>query len=286
VKIVIYGLAKSGTSALFYKIWNSLPPGTIALFEPHAYTLVDRLIGRARALRRRNLAPDVVAKVLPWERKPVRMADFERFGCQILIVRDPRDRIVSGLLYRSYNAQFVRREAEALEWLRLLRCKESDPGSVSVTRLIEAFDALERAVGARTDWVDRYRDRGVTRPLRFHDERPQLHVFRYEQLIEERFEDLQAFLGVGLTGSATVSPLLDRVVRTKSSGSWRDWFTREDVNAFRPIFGPYLDRYYPAADWNLGATPLLDPEFGSLYVARVINERRALWGLPPLLEPW
>jgi hypothetical protein len=210
------------------------------------------------------------------------MDDFERFDRQILIVRDPRDRLVSNLLYRSYNAHFVRGEAEALEWLRLLRLKEADPGSVAVIDLVEAFDALERAAGAQSDWVERYQERGVARPLRFHGERPRLHVFRYEQLIEERFEELEGFLGVRLTGSATLPPLLRRVVRTKSSGAWRRWFTPGDVAAFQPIFRPYLDHYYPAADWDLGGPRRLDPELGSLYVERVINERRALWGLSPL----
>ena len=282
MKIVIYGLAKSGTSALFYKIRNSLPAGTITLFEPKAYTISGRIMGRARALWRRNLTPDVLAKVLPWEKGPVRLGDFERFDRQILIVRDPRDRIVSGLLYRSFNARFVRGEAAALEWLRLLRRKESEPGSISMLELVEAFDAMERAAGVQSHWVDRYQENGVTRPLRFHNERPHLHVFRYEQLIEERFEDLEAFLGIRLAGSATVPPLLGRVVRTKGSGAWRHWFTPEDVEAFRPMFQPYLDHYYPAADWGLGAPGSLDPELGSRYVERVINEKRALWGLLPL----
>jgi hypothetical protein len=282
VKIVIYGLAKSGTSALFYKIRNSLPAGTIAQFEPSRYTLRDRLMGHARALRRRNVSPDVLAKVLPWENPPARIEDFERFDRQILIVRDPRDRLVSALLYLTYNAQFVRSEAEALEWLRLLRLKEAEPASVPVVRLLEAFDALELAAGGRSDWVELYQERGVARPLRFHAERPHLHLFRYEQLIEDRVEDLETFLGLRLTGTALLPPPLRRVERTKGSGSWRSWFTPEDVQAFEPVFRPYLDLYYPGSDWNLGPPRRLDPELGSLYVERIVNEKRALAGLAPL----
>jgi hypothetical protein len=37
MKIVIFGLAKSGTTALFYKIKNSLPPDTVCLFEPRSF---------------------------------------------------------------------------------------------------------------------------------------------------------------------------------------------------------------------------------------------------------
>ena len=74
MKIVIYGLAKSGTSALFYKLRNSLPPGTISLFEPTSYGPADRILYRLRAGR---WAPShVIAMVLPWDRRPIRIHDF------------------------------------------------------------------------------------------------------------------------------------------------------------------------------------------------------------------
>lgn len=282
MKIVIYGLAKSGTSALFYKIRNSLPPGTIELFEPSSYGPRDRLRARLRALRRGRVSPDVLAKLLPWDWRPVRVADFDRFDRQILLVRDPRDRLISGLLYRGYNAAFIARDAPALEFLGLLRAKESRPGEIPVGRLIEAFEKLEREAGGRADWLERYHRQGVLEPLKFHDERRHLAVFRYEQLVDRRFETLESALGLPLKGSATVPPSLGRVVRTKRYGAWRDWFTPEDVEAFRPAMTPYLDRYYPGANWDLDPSPRLDPDEGSGYFERIVNERRALDRLPPL----
>lgn len=282
MKIVIYGLAKSGTSALFYKIRNSLPPGTIELFEPSSFGPPERLRARLRALRRGHLRPDVVAKVLPWDWRPVRVADFDRFDRRILLVRDPRDRLVSGLLYRSYNAAFVARDCAAFEFLDLLRAKEAEPGKVPVLRLIEAFERLEREAGGKADWLEQYESRGLAQPLRFHDDRLDLTVFRYEQLVDSQFDALEAALGLPLRGSATVPPTLERVVRTKRYGAWRDWFTAQDVDALRAVITPYLDRYYPSADWNLNPSPSLDPEQGSRYVERIINERRALDRRPPL----
>ncbi|HEY0312429.1 MAG TPA: hypothetical protein VGC56_08030 [Allosphingosinicella sp.] len=282
VKVVIYGSAKSGTSALFYKIKNSLPAGTIALFEPRTYTLIDRAVGRLRALRHGNATPDVLAKVLPWDMGPVRVADFETFDRQILIVRDPRDRIVSDLLYRSYNARFVHDGSAALALLRLLERKEAEPRSVPLMEIVQAFDALEHAAGAHASWRERYAERGIARPLRFHDARPDLHLFRYEQLVDGEFDDLEAMLRLPLAGSADLPHLLQRVERTKSYGTWRSWFTPADVDIFRPILQPFLDRYYPRAGWDLDDVPQLAPRYGSRYVASVINERRALSRLPPL----
>jgi hypothetical protein len=284
VKIVIYGLAKSGTSALFYKIRNSLPPGTIELFEPSSFGPLDRVRARLRALRRGHVRPDVVAKLLPWDRRPVRIGDFDGFDRRILLVRDPRDRLVSDLLYRSYNAAFAADGPRALEFLRLLRAKEAEPGEVPILRLVEAFDRLERAAGSRADWIERYQRRGLLQPMQFHVERPRLAVFRYEQLVDCQFASLEAALGMSLGGPAEVPPALNRVVRTKRYGAWRDWFTPEDVDSLRPMLTPYLDLYYPSADWDLNPSPSLDPEEGSLYVERIISERRDLLGLPRLAD--
>ncbi|PSJ36926.1 sulfotransferase family protein [Allosphingosinicella deserti] len=286
MKIVIYGLAKSGTSALFYKIRNSLPPGTIALFEPRSYGLSDRFLDRLRALRSGRWAPShVIAKVLPWDRRPIRIHDFDRFDRQIVLVRDPRDRLVSGLLYRNYHASFIRDEKSAAEFLDLLRQKEADPRSVSVLDLLTAFERLERGVDSPSSWIEQYKDRGIALPLQFHDRRPQLPVFRYEQLVDEEFGPLEEILGISLDGAASVPEALQRVVRTKRYGAWRNWFTPEDCDTLRPLFQPYLDRYYPTARWDLGTSAQLNPKYGSVYAERVINERRVLWGLAPLPRP-
>lgn len=283
MKVVIFGLAKSGTTALFYKIRNSLPPGTIALFEPTSYGKRAHLRARLGAARRGHFAPVVLAKVLPWDSKPVRIQDFDRFDRRVILVRDPRDRLVSHLLYRSYNAAFVRDDAAVAAFLALLTRKEADPRSVSMMRLLRTFDQLEREVGSPASWRERYEGKGVVQPLRYHERQPALPVFRYEQLVDGEFEPLEAILGFSLGGAATVPSELQRVVRTRSYGAWRNWFTPEDVDTLRPIFLPYLERYYPGAEWDLAHSPAIDPDHGSIYVERVINERRTLSGLPPLL---
>lgn len=285
MKIVIYGLGKSGTSALFYKVRNSLPRGTIELFEPSSFSRRQRIRTRFGALRRGHFAPHVLAKVLPCDVRPVQIGDFEDFDRKILLVRDPRDRIVSDLLYRGFNAAFVRSAARCEEFLALLRMKEAEPHAVPLLRLLERFDALETSAGTPSSWRERYHLRGVECPLRFHDERPRLPVFRYEQLVNGDFSTVEAILGLPLRGDAAVPPTLQRVSRTKSKGSWRDWFTTEDANALRPVLEPFLDRYYPKADWSLATEPRIDPQHGSSYAARVMNERRALWNLSPVAAP-
>jgi hypothetical protein len=282
VKIVIYGLGKSGTSALFYKIRNSLPPGTIALFEPDRYGRREALRARLGALLRGRFAPDIVAKVLPCGRRAVRLRDFDKFDRQVLIVRDPRDRLVSAVLYRAYHASFATRDEAALEFLDWLRRKEADPGAVSLQRLITAFEALEGSGTSLPAWLESYRTHAVAGSLAFHAERPHLRPFHYENLVDGRFAALEEALGFPLTGSATVPDMLRRVVRTKGYGAWRNWFTPEDVDSLRPLLDPFLDRYYPDADWHLEASPAIDADHGSHYARQLMDERRAMSGLPAL----
>ncbi len=49
----------------------------------------------------------------------------------------------------------------------------------------------------------------------------------------------------------------------------------------RPLLGPYIERHHGDADWTLSARPGIQAEFGSGYVLRLVNERRAAEGLPP-----
>jgi len=284
LKIVLFGLGKSGTSALFYKVVNSVPGRAIALFEPQSHGPVDRAREHLKALKRGYVARHVVAKVLPYGRRPVRLADFDRFDRQVLIVRDPRDRLVSELLYRSYHASFARRDEAALRFVETLRRKEEDPSGVPLLRVVEAFESLEEAGGSVAAWLEAYRTEAVARALRFHDERPRLMLFRYEDLVDERFGAMEDYLGFPLEGDARVPETLRRVVRTRGYGAWRHWFTAEDVHILRPALAPFMDRYYPGADWETAPAPRIETEHASLYARRLLDERRALTGLSPLPE--
>jgi hypothetical protein len=279
VKIVIYGLGKSGTSALFYKVKSSLPKGTIALFEPSSFGLRERAEGRARALLRGRVRPDVLAKVLPCDPRPVRVRDFDRFDRQVLIVRDPRDWLLSALLYRSYHAGGFHADPEAGAFLELLRRKEADPRSVPVISLLHALERAQQAASPAAS-SGRFPEQALARLLAFHAERRHLPFFRYEQMVDGDFRAAEDILGFPLTGSSTLPQSLWRVVRTKGYGAWRDWFTQADMETFRPVLRPFLDRYYPGSDWDLSPSPSLDPDQGSRYVERLINEKRELLGLP------
>lgn len=281
MRIVIFGLAKSGTTALFYKLKHSLPPDTICLFEPRSFAATAVRRKRVKALISGGRPPDVLAKILPFRPKDAADAvSFSAFGKQILMVRDPRDRLISRLLYGVYSSNFHEKDDKVRAFVELLKKKEADPSSVPVIALLQTFTELNGEVFSPDAWAAHHRCHAVQRPFDFHDARPNLFVYKYEEMVAQRFERLEMYLRVPLKGDATVSPELSRVVRTKRAGYWRDWLTIEDVQYLRPVLQPYLDLYYSEADWDLNPSPVIPAEHGSGYVARIVNERRMLRNLP------
>jgi hypothetical protein len=258
VRVVIAGLGKSGTTALVYAVGAAMPPGTQMLFEPRAHVDVT--------------APDVAAKVLLHPRFPLPHAFYRQFDRIVLLVRDPRDLVISKALYRLFSAKALHAAPEKLEqYLQLLRAKEADPRSVSVARINALFQSL---VGPTL-----HSDEGLARMLgdaiAFHEAFAGCTVFRYEDMVAGRFEALAQDLGLDAKAMRPEVPqALRRVFRTGRAGNWRDWFCPEDVEHFRPLLAAYMQRYGYGADWELAPEPRIAPEECSGYVTRLLRERQ------------
>ena len=126
----------------------------------------------------------------------------------------------------------------------MLEIKQAAPGSVSLVEILEYMSAINECnfVDVFTQWM--------SYSVSYHDTFPGYELFHYEDLVDERFNDLEAYLGFALTGDAQVGPRLSRVVRTKGSGDWRNWFTAADVERFRPIYADYMQRHGYKDDWE------------------------------------
>lgn len=281
MKIVIIGMGKSGTTALYYKIKRSLPPGAICLFEPRVYDPShDREAGTGESQR------PVLAKILPFGREDVRLESFLHFDKKILITRDPRDRVISWILYGLWESPHVGDDLKMSDFAALLRQKEQAPRSVPVIALHAHFLKLLNQPFSPEAWVVGYQRRFVEDAIKVEDRIPGLFVLKYEDFVDGKLEALEGFLGFRLTGSALVDPGHDKITRTKTYGDWRNWFTPEDVDFYRPPFERYIARYGHPADWDLNPTPIIKKEHATLYVLGIINKRRAQDGLPPLIPSW
>jgi hypothetical protein len=280
MKILIAGAPKSGTTGLFFKIKHSLPGDAVReMFEPVAYERRDG-----------DEEQSVLAKALIGGPNEVDYRSFEGFDKKIGLVRDPRDWAISSLLYGIFNADFCEDEAVTSQILALLRRKEEDPGSVGVLdfirlvrRLWSPTDEMQELEAEKTfsflplveDIEAHYRGR-VELMSNFFRRHSGYFILKYEDFVSGHLEDLQAYLGFPLEGRANVDPHYHRVVRTRKSGDWRNWFLKEDIAFFRPIFAGFMKEFGYADDWTPAEDRAISAEHASGYVRNLIAERRAL----------
>jgi LmbE family N-acetylglucosaminyl deacetylase/glycosyltransferase involved in cell wall biosynthesis len=264
-KIAIFGIYKSGTTGMFYKIRNSLPLDTRTLFEPQGYTFDEQ-----------DKNGIVLAKVIlgiPDKNHTVDYASFIPFDKKIYLIRDPRDWLISGALFLiQQEREIYENEATVREILELLRRKEENPGGI---QFLEIFGCILSHLPGRTlqgtfDWIAELHQWLFDFERRLDDS----VRIRYEDFVDGDLETLEKYLGQPLTGSAAVDAEHDHVPRTQNYGNWKNWFLPKDVAVLKPLLQEYLDRYGYSSDWTCHQNPKIDPEHSSLYVERVVKKRR------------
>lgn len=261
MKILIAGLAKTGTTGLLYLVANSFGAKPRILFEPKVCPA--------------DLGPpegNVVAKILIGPKLDA--ASFAHFDRKITIVRDPRDRVVSALLYSQFHGNYLA-DGERVRIVReCLERKEADPSSLSIREILELVgkvtgkpDALgyhRRTVADALEWLRKY---VATIPDGL--------FYKYEDFVSGRYAVLEKHLGMPITGAAEVPDRLRRVSRTQAYGDWRNWFTPQDVEDYKPLFAQWLDKHgYDPDDWTLNASPVIEREHCSGYFLKLVEERR------------
>jgi hypothetical protein len=254
MKIVVVGLAKSGTTGFLYKIKNSLSGDIKVLFERKEYNNQE--------------ADTVIAKCLLGHK--LNIDSFAVFDKKILIVRDPRDRMISSFLYLMFASNKYESEKEIKRIISLLIKKEKNPSSIS-------FVDLAKTVFSKNFFKSQYINR-IKIFNRFYREHPDYFIVSYEDFIDNKLGALEDYLGFKLNGSSEVASVLSRVVRTKSYGSWKNWFTKEDVIFFKDLCSGFMLKH-GFFDWELNKKQEILPEHCSDYVIRVVNDRRRREGL-------
>lgn len=264
MKTVIVGQGKTGTTALFFKLKQALPVDTTCLFEPRSF---DPSMGDAG---------DVLAKVLIGFNRGVDLAGLFAFDKKLVLTRDPRDTLVSRVLYDIYNEPALCADDAKVEaFVQLLRRKEATPLSTPLVEVIGLFDRMCR----RPLLPRATHDAAVA--LEFQRGHSDFVPYRYEDLIRADFTAIESYLGCSIRPDLAVVPIdYERVARSKRSGDWREWLTPDDVDFFRPYFAPYLSFNGYADDWTLSDQPRILAEHGSEYVLRLVDERRRLMASP------
>ena len=253
MRVLIVGEGKSGTTALLRSVASALGEPA-ELFEPADLVAAD-------------ISPDpLVAKKLLLSWSDAESEALPRFDKHVLVIRDPRDRLISHLLYDAYNRGPRMTADQRSRWLDVLGTKLDQPEKVPVLRLIDVWWQVSGA-----DLMNAH-FRALQRIMAFEQRFQELfHLTSYESYVQGDFDRLSEYLELPIE-TATVKETEARVLRRAAVGDWRSWFTPIDIAAFRPTTERWLRRAgYGRNDWKLADQPDLDAESTIDYVANLLE---------------
>ncbi len=276
--ILVIGTAKSGTTAVYTSIKNAMGERLVSYFEPSASDFNAAL---------RSSAKEVLVKLTLIDRAKYKnlYEDIHHFDKQIIVIRDPRDILISNLLYNVRWMRFAKDPTRLKIFLDALREKEGDPSSHSVISLYRLRDTLESEVmqswESPRSWHDEYNDYAIA--VRMIEKNKDLHILHYKDYIDGKLGGLSAYIGTEITGNADVSKLVEKhshkkstknIARSKRYDNWKNWFTAEDITAFRPVFQPLMNKAGYKDDWTLNAAPEINPKHASQYVETITSPQK------------
>jgi hypothetical protein len=259
MKILILGTGKTGTTVMVYKVSGGLPnchafsgghPGKyVGDYENAVY----KHTYEERKGKSFELFKDHMAK--------------EHYDRKIWMARDPRDAAVSRMLYRWHKG--IRGQKEQYKaHLDLVLKKEADPHSMPFYEICRytGHNGWPRSV----EQVIEEEQHRYEQMVKFVDElASDWFRFTFEDMVAGKFEELNNYLGFEVKADATVPSASGKakVIRKKSSGDWRHWFTMEDVDIFKPAFAAYMELIgYNTDDWYPTQNPVIESEFSSVYM--------------------
>jgi Protein of unknown function (DUF3102) len=219
---LVIGLGKSGTTILFTRIRGSLPPETRTFFEPSTTEQLKAVLSNSTPTLTKCLLNQISADELA-------AREFDR---NVLIVRDPRDRLISDLLYKFYEFSIRQNTAGFEEARHLLAKKVQEPRCFSTIGLFERIKELGEVTPPGFD-VQHAR---VVDYQRLIDP----YCLRYEDFVDGATQGLEDYLGIQLSAGVEVDDRFRRVTRSRSYGEWRSWLTDEDVEYVNSTAGEFM----------------------------------------------
>jgi hypothetical protein len=262
---LVIGMNKTGTTIVASVIHKSIPgsllgmePKLVAHFEQHG-----------------TMSEPVVVKILyeHWMQRPYLLTGIVhgetgfRPDKTVAIIRDPRDGLISALMYSVYSYVLKGATREQVnEWVDVLRAKEADPEKYSLLSLMESRSRIFNIGSGRDGFFDTF----VRYAEWITEEREYFHILSYEDFVAGNTDELTAYLGIELSSSRDVDPGTQRVTRSRQAGNWRTMMLPEDVAYWEERYGGILADY-GYADWDIRPEST-DPAIGSGYVLRITDE--------------
>jgi hypothetical protein len=280
MKVLILGTGKTGTTVMVYKVAGGLP-------NCHAFS-------GGRPGKHIGDYENAVYKHTYEERKGKSFEIFkehlnkEHYDRKIWMARDPRDAAVSRMLYR-WHRGFEGRKKQYQAHLDLVLKKEKDPTSVPFCEICRhtGHNGWPRTV-AQVVEEEQHRYQQMVKFIKGLGS--DWFLLTFEDMVAGKFEALNNYLGFEVQADATVPSASGKakVIRKKSTGDWRHWFTAEDVEIFKPAFTPYMELIgYDCDDWSSNPDPVIEPEYSSVYMQnlpRKATKNSILRYLDPIVQ--
>lgn len=262
MKIMILGLGKSGTTALLYKIAAGLP-------DCHAFS-------GGKPGKHAGDYKNAVYKHTYEARKGKDFALYQThlethgYDRKIWIARDPRDVAVSRMLYRWHRGRMGHKQ-QFQAHLDLVLKKEQDPASVAFSEICRytGFDNWPRSL---QEVLEEERQRYADMVDFIGDLGDDWFLFSFEDMVKQNYAALNGHLGFEVMKDTEVpeSTGKAKVIRKKSSGDWRHWFTEQDIELLKHAYTPYMQLMgYDCDDWTPSDVPCIEPAYSSEYMQRL-----------------
>jgi len=264
-KALVIGMGKTGTTIVASVIWNSIVPARLEL-EPLNVAFFEK---RGKSHDR------LVVKILyeHWMERHwlltgiVRGETGFRADRTVALIRDPRDALISALMYMPFQRVVNGARKEQIDqWVRIVGDKEANPERYSVLDLIEHLNRIFDAAFV-PDW---YFENFLRYARWMAGNTDYFHPLRYEDFVAGKTSELSAYLGIELSSSREVDPALRRVARTRQSGGWRAMMLPKDVAYWRARYDNALATH-GYFDWDIQPEKS-DPAFGSEYILDITEE--------------
>ena len=259
MKILILGLGKSGTTAMVYKVAGGLP-------NCYAFSggRPGKYIGNYENAVYKHTYEERKGKSFEVFQEHLQKEHYDR---KIWMARDPRDAAVSRMLYR-WHKGFMGRKKQYETHLALVLKKEKKPQSIPFFEICRysGYGSWPRT----SDQVAEEEKYRYQQMIKFVNSLgSDWFLFTFEDMVANKFDALNNHLGFEVQTDATIPSASGKakVIRKRTAGDWRHWFTEEDVELFKPAFIAYMKLIgYDHNEWALSPNPAIEPKYSSLYM--------------------
>ncbi len=265
MKILIYSLGKSGTTALAYSINKAFDNYELVL-EPSQLSAVD--------YNRENL---IVKSIFANRWKKDRDC-FEKFDKSILLVRNPLDRIISYLLYMPYNGDGFSDDRNTQTYINLLKKKVEQPDSVGIFDIDKCYSDID--VSGRGSLIKAVEEQSKNVQDFYQSSYAQdFLVLKYEDFIQNNLDSLSDFLNREISNKIKVSKQFRRTERSKSFDNYKAWFLKNELKTSSTIFESFHSMFGYTFDHDCISnheedSAALSAEITYDYTTKIINEYR------------